>query len=75
LAEWDAYIYLAPLAAKRILQIGGTGTAAITFMLGGAKEACLLNPVEEEARLCKELAPLAGVEINSKIGVGRRYSF
>jgi len=38
-------------------------------MLGGAQEACLLTPVEEEARVAKELARLAGVEIDCRIGV------
>src|ERR1700682_149505 len=37
LAEWDAYKYLAPLTSKKILQVGGTGVAAIKFMLGGAQ--------------------------------------
>lgn len=75
LAEWDAYQYLAPLHSKKILQIGGTGTSAITFMLGGAKEACLITPVAEEARLAKELARLAEVEISCKIGVAEDIPF
>ena len=75
LAEWDAYNYLAPLRGKRVLQIGGKGHAAIQFMVAGADEAWLLTPIEGEARYAKELARLAGVKIDCKIGVAENIPF
>ncbi len=75
LAEWDAYKYLAPLTSKKILQVGGTGVAAIKFMLGGAQEAWLLTSVAEEARLADELARLAGVKLHHAIGAAEEMPF
>jgi SAM-dependent methyltransferase len=75
LSERDAYEYLAPLRGKKVLQIGGNGFAAILFLLAGASEGWLLTPVEGEARVAKELARLAGVEINCKVGVAEQIPF
>ena len=75
LAEWEAYNYLAPLRGKKVLQIGGKGYSAIQFMLGGADEAWLLTPVEAEARYAQELARLAGVKINCKVGLAETIPF
>ncbi len=75
LAEWEAYNYLAPLRGKRVLQIGGKGYSAIQFMLAGAAEAWLLTPVEGEARYAQELARLAGVKINCKVGMAETIPF
>jgi len=75
LAERDAMEYLAPLRGKRVLQIGGQGHHAVQFMLGGARESWLLTPVEAEARYGKELARLAGVDIQCRIGVAEAMPF
>lgn len=55
-AEYDAYRHLAPLAGKRALQVGGSGIAAIAFLLAGASEATLLTPMLGELRLARALA-------------------
>lgn len=75
LAERDALEYLAPVRGKRVLQIGGQGHHAVQFMLGGAREAWLLTPVESEARYARELARLARVEIRCEIGVAEDMPF
>ena len=75
LAQWDAYNYLAPLQSKRVLQLGGAGVAAVQFMLGGAAEAWLLTPVAHEARWAAELARLAGVKLQCKVGVAEEIPF
>jgi SAM-dependent methyltransferase len=75
LAERDALQYLAPLRGKRTLQIGGQGHHAVQFMLAGASEAWLVTPVEAEARYARELARLAGVRVDCKIGVAEHLPF
>ncbi|HMF89073.1 MAG TPA: class I SAM-dependent methyltransferase [Candidatus Angelobacter sp.] len=74
-AEWNAYNHLAPIQGKRVLQIGGTGLSAIQFALGGAREAWLLTPLDDEARYALEIARLAGVELKCKIGVAEDIPF
>ena len=74
-SERDALEYLAPLAGKRVLQIGGQGHHAVQFMLAGAAEAWLVTPVEAEARFACELARLAGVRVDCKIGVAEDLPF
>ena len=44
-------------------------------MLGGAREAWLLTPVESEARYAQELARLTGVEIQCRVGVAEDMPF
>jgi SAM-dependent methyltransferase len=44
-------------------------------MLGGAREAWLLTPVEAETRYAHELARLAGVEIQCRAGVAEEMPF
>ena len=75
LSERDAYDFIAPLAGKRVLQIGGNGFSLILFMLAGAREGWLLTPVEGEARSARELARLAGVHIETKVGVAEQIPF
>jgi len=60
-AELEAYRFLAPLAAKIVLQTGGRGTHAVKFLLAGAREAWLLTPFLEEARFGLALAERCGV--------------
>jgi SAM-dependent methyltransferase len=75
LAERDVLEYLAPLCGKRVLQVGGQGHHAVQFMMGGASEAWVVTPVEAEARYAQELARLAGVEVECKIGVAEDLPF
>jgi SAM-dependent methyltransferase len=75
LAERDVLEYLAPLRGKRVLQIGGQGHHAVQFMLAGACEAWLVTPVEAEAGYSQELARLAGVRVDYKVGVAEELPF
>jgi len=75
LCEWDAYSHLSPVRGKKILEAGGTGLAAIQFMLAGAREAWLLTPVASEADYATEVARLAGVKVNCRVGVAEEMPF
>jgi SAM-dependent methyltransferase len=55
-AQAEAFAYLAPLAGKRVLQVGGGGTHALTFLLAGASEAWLATPIVHEVLFALELA-------------------
>src|SRR5262249_60512565 len=59
----------------KILQAGATGLAAIQFMLAGAREAWLLTPVASEADYATEVARLAGVKVNCRVGVAEEMPF
>ena len=48
-AQYDSYTYIAPVAGKRLLQLGGSGLHAIKAIRAGAREAWLLTPVLDEA--------------------------
>jgi len=63
-AQWDAYQHIAPLAGKRILQLGGTGSHGVKFLLGGAAEAWLVTPMLGEVR--------CGLALARELGVGER---
>jgi len=60
--QWDAYAHLAPMAGKRVLQLGGKGAHAVKFLLAGASESWNLSPMLGEARYARALAGVAGVE-------------
>ncbi len=62
IAQWDAYHHLAPIAGKRVLQLGGVGIHAVKFLLGGAAQAWLLSPVQAELKFAVALATCFGVE-------------
>lgn len=76
-AQEDAYRHLAPLAGKRILQIGGTGTHAVKFVLAGAHDAFLVTPVLAEARLTLALAQAAGIggRVGCIVAIGEELPF
>lgn len=60
-AQWDAYVHIAPIKDKRVLQLGGKGAHAVKFLLGGAAEAWLATPMLGEARCAIALAEAVGV--------------
>lgn len=60
-AQRDAYHHLAPLAGKSVLQLGGAGTAAVKFLLGGAAEATLVSPMPGELFFAQYLGAAYGV--------------
>lgn len=77
IAQWRAYKYLAPLDGKVVLQLGGSGAAAVVFLLGGADSAWLLTPMPAEALMAKALAKAAGVEgrLECVVGVAEELPF
>jgi len=61
-AQWDAYHHISPIHGKSILQLGGKGTHAIKFLLGGADSAWLVTPMLGEAQVTRDLARAANVD-------------
>lgn len=62
-SQADAYTHILPvLGGGRVLQLGGTGFAAIKAIMGGANEAVLVTPSAGEAAYARHLAVLAGVD-------------
>lgn len=50
-AQYDCYSRISSLEGKRILQLGGTGSHAVKFLIGGAAEAWAFSPMVGE-QLC-----------------------
>jgi SAM-dependent methyltransferase/uncharacterized protein YbaR (Trm112 family) len=69
-AERECYDHLAPVSGKTILQIGGTGFAALQFLIAGARQAWLITPMLGEAMVACELARLFLVEDRFRCVVG-----
>lgn len=69
-AQWDAYRHIAPLAGKRVLQLGGTGSHGVKFLLGGAAEAWLVTPMLGEVRCGLALAREVGMDERLRCVVG-----
>lgn len=67
--EWDCYRHIGAITGQRAVQIGGTGTAAIAFMLAGAASATLVTPMLYEALLTHELARLYDVAVQCVVGI------
>jgi len=61
-SQWDAYLHIAPLGGKRVMQLGGQGIHAVKFLVGGADQAWLITPMLAEARFAFSLAAAFGVE-------------
>ncbi|MFL5542394.1 MAG: methyltransferase domain-containing protein [Longimicrobiaceae bacterium] len=61
-SQYDAYRHMAPVAGKRVLQLGGKGIHAVKFLLAGAAEAWTVSPMLGEALCARALARKAGVE-------------
>lgn len=65
LAQWDAFLFLRPVARTRVLQIGGRGTQAVKMLLAGAAEAWLVSPMLGELAF--------GIALAAQCGVGERF--
>jgi SAM-dependent methyltransferase len=60
-AQLAGYRRLAPIAGRVALQLGGSGSHAVKFLLAGASYAWLCSPVDSELRFGEALADFAGV--------------
>lgn len=69
-AQMDGYRHVAPLKGKRVLQVGGSGSHAVKFLVAGAAEAWLITPMHGETSVAMALARLHGVESKMKCVVG-----
>lgn len=69
-AQIDAYRFLAPLRAKRVIQIGGKGLHAVKFLVAGARESLLLTPMLEEALFAQQFAAFFDVQDRLQCVVG-----
>jgi SAM-dependent methyltransferase len=70
-AQADVYIHLsASIVGGRVLQIGGTGQAALKALAGGASEAVLVTPSPGEADLAREVASEFGFSNRFATAVG-----
>ncbi len=65
ISQADAYRHIAPISDRHVLQLGGMGSHAVGFLLGGAATATLLTPVLAEAT--------AGVRMAQEFGVLDRF--
>lgn len=66
-AQADVYAHLSPkVAGGRVVQIGGSGQAALKALVGGAAEAILVTPSQGEANLATQVA--------GDWGIGDRFS-
>ena len=74
LAQLEAYRYLAPVADKTVLQIGGSGPHAVKLLLAGARRGFLVTPMLAEARYAARLASDYGVRdrFAPVLGVGEQ---
>ncbi len=61
-SQYVAYRHLAPLRGRTFLQLGGSGSHAVKALLGGAAQAALLSPSQEEILLGRAIARRFGVE-------------
>ena len=77
LGQLEAYSYLAPVAEKIFLQLGGSGAHAVKALLAGSEVALLLTPMIEEARVAMRLAEKFGVadKLGCIIAVGEELPF
>ena len=74
---WDAYSHLTPAQGKTVLQVGGSGSHAMKFLLSGAREAWLVSPMIAELRFAVRLAERCGVSSRFKVvaAVGEELPF
>lgn len=73
-AQRDAFRHLADIRGKRVVQLGGHGSHAISFLLAGAREAWLVTPIYREALLGMTLAERLGCRerLRCLIGIGEQ---
>lgn len=61
-AQGEAYAHIAPLAGKRVLQVGGKGIHAVKFLCAGAREAWVVTPMLGELVFATTLAQYCDVQ-------------
>lgn len=61
-SEYDCYRHIGSVKGRRVLQLGGSGTAILALLLAGASEAVLLTPMLGEAQTALEVAKLLGMQ-------------
>ena len=73
-AQRDAFCHLASVCGKRVMQLGGHGSHAISFLLAGALEAWLITPIYREALFGMALAHRLGCRdrLRCVIGIGEQ---
>lgn len=69
-AQHECFTHLAPAVDTTVLQIGGTGSHAVLFLLAGAAHAVVVSPVVEELRQARRLADRVGVSDRLEVVVG-----
>ncbi len=76
-SQWDSYSHLGAMPGKRLLQVGGSGTHTIKFLMAGAAEAWLVTPMAGEAAFARGLADAAGVgeRFWSVVGIAEELPF
>jgi len=76
-AQKDAYEFVAPVAAKTALQVGGSGLHAVKFLLAGAAQSWLLTPMLSEAIIGRKLAQEFGVgdRFHAIVGIAEQMPF
>lgn len=73
-AQRDAFRHLAEVRGKCVMQLGGHGSHAISFLMAGAREAWLVTPIFREALLGIALADRLGCRerLRCVIGIGEQ---
>lgn len=66
-AQHECFTHLSPLADATVLQIGGTGSHAVLFLLAGAARAVVVSPIVEELRQALRLADRVGVSSRMRV--------
>lgn len=76
-SQWDGYSHLGNMPGKNLLQIGGSGTHTIKFLMAGAAEGWLVTPMAGEAAFARALADSAGVgeRFRSVVGIAEELPF
>ncbi len=69
-AQWESYDHLGKMPGRRFLQLGGSGTHVIKFLMAGAEECWLATPMLGEAMFGRALAESAGVGDRFRAVVG-----
>ncbi|MEQ7127295.1 methyltransferase domain-containing protein [Actinopolymorpha sp. B11F2] len=60
-SQWDAYSHLGALSGQVMMQLGGSGFAAMKTLIAGGGESWLVTPMLSEALYARELSRRLGV--------------
>lgn len=61
MSQWDAYCHIAAVEDRDVLQLGGSGSHAVKFLMAGAKSAWVISPMVGELQYAQALAGYFGV--------------